>query len=465
MHNYRTRLLATCSRFAIAFGVAVVTGPLATLFLFQEDVQRQIAENFAKANAPLIDPIAAREDASLTANRQTRDQLQARLASMDSAIEALRQGQSEAGPESPEIQEQSALVARLADEKAAADKNVADAEALVTDELAGVPGANRSGRPGEGLRYRAAMVKLGQAKDRAAAAADALAQAQERLRSLRAAAAGKAASINTDNAVRLRDLLAEREKAQAEMLKLDEAYRVLVTERPERVARALDLDPRRIPEAAGLTAQLAALWQINSTHPENLVETIGLHVVFVGLELVVMLAAARISRTDAYTKMQVLDEKATEIALAVEIQRRYDAAGFPRYDGPAAEAALPDPEPPLDNPPAGAAAAAVPLPEPEPLDAHSALSRYFMAARVDAQRLEDEESDMLDERAARLDKAGMAPASNVPAKRGRGRPKGSKTRNRASPLNGSAALLQASANPPGDDGTRQNEAEKEKEEV
>lgn len=470
MTSIRNSLLATVARVGIALGVAAVTGPLATLYLFQDDVKSQIAANHAARNAPLVRVIEARDDNTLTANRSLRGQLEARLASVEMSIAALRESTGGGAAEPPAIREQAALVSRLADDKAAADRELIEAEALVTDELAGIPGANRSGRPGEGPRYTAAVTKRDQAKGRATAASAALVEAQDRLRQLRDAAATQVESASADAAARLKALLAEREAAQADLARFDAEYQALVAGRSQRIVDALAADPARVPEEAGLTARLSALWQISLAHPENLVMLIGLHVVFVGLELVVMLSIGRIARVPTYSASQAFDEKASSLAVYKELERLYAEMGMPTGPagpaGPSASAVAepePEPPPPPATPPAAAAAAVA---ETELEDGRSALARYFMATRTDARRLEDEEAEAEAERRTRLEETGLAPTIEATVvKRGRGRPRGSRTRNRTLPPQGHAGIETSAANPSGDDGARQREAEKEKEEV
>jgi hypothetical protein len=314
----------------------------------------------------------------------------------------------------------------LVEDKATADNAVAEAQGLVADEQAGIPGAGRSGKPGEGLRYRAAVTKLTGAQERAAAAAQTLAEAQDRLRQMQDAAVAAVENLSDENQVRLKELVKDRDTAQAEVARLDTDYRSLVAGRPGRIAAALAADPAQIPEEAGLTARLSALWQIAWAHPENLVMLIALHVAFIGLELMVLLAVARMTGTSNYHRMHAHDEAAADVALARALVEM-TGNGADGSGGDAAESvAVATPEPPEDDGPAGAAVA-LPIPEPEPDSPVSALDRYFIRARTEARRREDEEAEALAERGSRLDAAGQ-PAAALAGKRGRGRPPGSKNR-------------------------------------
>ena len=85
-------------------------------------------------------------------------------------------------------------------------------------------------------------------------------------------------------------------------------------------------------------------------------------------------------------------------------------------------------------------------------------------ARSAARRMAAEEAEEIAELES-VPATELSTLPGVPVKRGRGRPRGSRTRNRTSPLNGSAALLDASAHPAGDEGADGDEAEKDKEKV
>jgi hypothetical protein len=446
--------VATALRVLLALGESLLSATVVMLWVMGPEIDHQLQQKALIANESITRLAEAQVDEPIAANVAAREGLRTRIATDDRELANLRA--AAAAADDAETVQQLALIARLTDAKSAAEQELADAQALASDELAGIPGVNRSGKAGDGPRRRAAQEKIANAAARVTAAADALAAAQDRLAELRRDAAGVADRALAQAQARIGDLMKDRDEAQAELRQLDAEYPKLVAGRAGAVRAAVEANPRYVAVEAGLGARLDALDEVARGHLAKTSLIVGLHLLFFALNLLVVLALNTGGIPLTYTRLLNAEDEIADWRVAEMIAREIGIK-LEQTPPPEVEEALSD----LSQEEATALAPAEPSPSEQ--SAIFAIENYAREAERQRKAMAAEEDN---EQGPSLGPdVTPATSSQEIAKRGRGRPRGSKTRDRSFHIDGGVQLPGSVANPAGKDGADEHEAEQEKEQV
>lgn len=311
-------------RIALSIGLAQLTAIFVSLLIFASDINSRIQDAYLKANAHLVAPATSLVDAAI---RRATDAVTAETAQANALakqVETLRQDQVDPSSGDPQSREAQAEVARLVDQKAKADDEVSAAETFATNEYGGVKGApGDSGITGYGLRYRAAMEQVTEAKARAAKTEKDLNAARARLDGLRSQAPAQSDAIiqrSHDQLPGYDDAL-KAENAKLAALKDDLAR--LTAGREGAIRAAIERAPDHVDADRGFLAQIRVLERMSEEDTKIALIIILIDVISFGFELAAVLVkvtsyvptsyAALLAR-DAYVRVvKIVDQMTGEL--------------------------------------------------------------------------------------------------------------------------------------------------------
>jgi Domain of unknown function (DUF4407) len=349
-------------RLVLSVGIAQLTAVFVSLLIFAGDIHARIEDTYLKANAHLISPAAAPIDAEIKRETDAVGVQTERVNELTAQIAALRQHQVDPESGNPQIREAEAEVSRLTVEKTKAEEDVTKAEAFAANEYGGIRGApGNSGLPGYGLRYRAAMEQVTQARGRTQKIDADLTAARARLDALRQP--GSAAN----EIQRAHDQLPDFEKGvdaeTAKLADLKKQFAALIAGREGAIRRAVENAPDHVGYDDGFLARIRVLGQIAGEDGKIASVIILIDIVSFGFELAAVLAkvtsyvptayAAFLAR-DAHLRFaRIVDEIISELKTIDGWDPKWPEFLDPNKsaDGEADAKLVPDPEPPPDSNP------------------------------------------------------------------------------------------------------------------
>jgi predicted nucleic acid-binding Zn-ribbon protein len=325
-------------RLALSVGIAELSAIFLCLYIFGTDIDRYIHNRDAQLNAALIQATTARIDGDAQRSTEAVAGQTARVAAWATQLQALRQQAIDNSD--PLIQQAQREVDQFVARKDKADEDIRTAETFASNELGGIKGAaGNSGQPGNGVRYKAAIEQVTNARARAQGIAKDLSAARGRLDDLR-----KKIPPPSDAArQRFDEQLSAFEKAldaeNAKLARLKEELASLTTGRENSIRKAVANAPDHVQVDGGLIAQISVLDQIAQESTKITLVTLLIGVVSFGFELAAVLAkvtsyvpttyAALLAR-DAYMRVvKVVDDMAAELN-ATDRQRPQQPGPPPR---------------------------------------------------------------------------------------------------------------------------------------
>ncbi len=278
-------------RIMLSIGLAQLTAIFVSLLIFAADINSPIEKKYLEANKHLIGPATALVDAEIQRATESVTTESARVAALSAQVASLRQQEIDPSGNDPQIQQAQREVEQLIAQKVKADEDVRNAETFASNELGGIKGAaGNSGQAGRGLRYRAAIEQLTNAKARAQEITKALNIERDRLDALRK----KIPPADDSSRQRSRDQRLAFEKTldveNAELLKLKNELTNLTHGRESAIRRAIENAPDHVDSENGFLAQISELEQI-AQKDTKIAVVIGLiDVISFGFELAAVLA-------------------------------------------------------------------------------------------------------------------------------------------------------------------------------
>lgn len=311
-------------RIFLSIGIAQLTAIFMSILVFSADIAAEIRGDNLRANARPLAAITTLVDAAIQRATEAVTAETARDAALSAQVTALRQNQIDPSGNDPQLQQAQAELTQLIAAKAKADEEVQAAETFATNELGGIKGAEgNSGHPGDGLRHKAAMERVKNARDHAQTAASALEAARARLDALRKqlASASEAVKQNAHEQLPTYEDAHAAENAKLTSLK-DELAR-LTKGRNEAIRDALENAPDHVPLDNGFLAQITALEHIAQRDGKIAAVILLIDLTSFGFELASVLAkvltyvpttyAALLARDVYMGVARIVDEMAGEL--------------------------------------------------------------------------------------------------------------------------------------------------------
>lgn len=276
-------------RLGVTFLLALLTGSLMSLILFKKDVEGQIAAVAAERNAPLVQALGARFDEDTGRLKVEQGQLLTVVATADSDASRLRQSVLTQMPADPEIGLATERVRELIRRRDVAEQQVA----VLRRTSAGNGDSDEGARLATARRNLAVMVRD-------------LGAAQQRLTNLQARRDAAATRLTGTVDARLQDNKASRDAAKARLGELDAAIARRAETREAAIQGALLRDPGYVPPDDGLLARLRALKTLTAD-PFIFWSVLLLDAVFVAIELAAVLSKVMTFVPAAYALMLVTE--------------------------------------------------------------------------------------------------------------------------------------------------------------
>jgi Domain of unknown function (DUF4407) len=278
-------------RISLSIALAQLTAVFVSLLIFGADINARIEAKWRAENAPLIRAAGERIDVDI---KRASDAVVAQTTQVEKLadqVAAVRQNQIDPTSNDPQIKQAEDDVRRLSERLAEADDEVRAAETFASNEFGGIRGApGNSGQAGYGLRYRAAMEQVTNAKARARAISNELATARSRLDTLRQ----QLPSTKETDLRRAQDQLPGFEKSlRDETAKLEGLKKELAeptANRENKIRDAVLKAPDHARRDDGFLGQLIVLQQIAEENSKIAAVILLIDIVSFGFELAAVLA-------------------------------------------------------------------------------------------------------------------------------------------------------------------------------
>jgi hypothetical protein len=377
----------------LSVGLALLCGLFVSLLIFWGDIHSKLEHEFQQNNAALIVEETTIIDSQIKRiGNAVRDQT-TQVDVLSRQTDALRQTAIDPVAGNTAIQQAEREVQNLLDQRQKVEQEIQTDQTYAANEIGGIRGVGNSGKPGYGLRWRAAMQKVADAKTHLQSLDQQLANARARLDALRTGA-----SSGKDAATRqAKDQLPHFEESlKAETAKLtgtkDELTK-LIAGRDLAIRQAVEDAPNYVGYDNGLVAQISVLEALASKDRKIAILIMLVDVVSFGLELAAVLSRVTGYAPTTFAVLLARDVYLSAVRIADEMMEELDQRNGEEPD----ESGLPAPAGPVDGTPGSGGAA---IPDPAMSTGEAAL------------RSEPPESPVA-----------AAPASPRPPKRGRGRPR------------------------------------------
>ena len=316
-------------RIGLSVCLAQLTAIFVSLLIFAGDIESQIQNTYAHANAALITEATSHVDKDARGASAAVDQQIARVSSLAGQVEALRQNQIDPSSGSPAMRQAQDELSQLLARQTKVDEDVRAAEIFASNELGGIKGAGNSGVQGDGPRHRAAVEQLANARARAKDLATAISTARERLDGLRnqlAASDGSARERAHDQLPGYENTLASE---QAELERLKAALDTLNRDREVTIRRAVEATPGYVGRDDGLIAQVKILEHIASDDRQIAALILLIDAVSFGFELGAVLAKITTYIPTTYAALLARNAYMSAVAIVDGMVRELNQAPKP----------------------------------------------------------------------------------------------------------------------------------------
>ena len=347
-------------RIGLSIGLAQLTAIFVSLLIFAGDINAKIHDKYLTTIAHLIGPATTMVDAAI---QRATDAVTAQtklVNNLAAQVAAVRQNEIDPLSSDPQIRQAHEEVSQLVAEKAKADEAVRNAETFAANEYGGIKGAqDNSGVPGYGLRYRAAMEQLKNAKLHAQNVDKQLDVARSRLADLqkKAPVASDITEQRTHN--QLSSFQESLNVENGKLSKLKDELAKLIEGREDAIRKVIEGAPDHVGLDDGFLTQIAVLERIAQEDRKIAAIILLIDLVSFGFELAAVLAKVTSYVPTTYSALLASGGYMRVVEIVEDMTGRLkdldDKAPKEPEDQPS--------DKPLDGLPGGSAAA---IPEPPP---------------------------------------------------------------------------------------------------
>ncbi len=277
-------------RILLSVCLAQLTAVFLSLLIFGADINARLDAADTQTNASLVQTATAQVDAAIQRATVSVMAETSKESALSAEVASLRQSDIDPSAGDAQVQQAQRELTDALTAKVKADEALQLAQTFASGELGGVPGPGHSGTPGDGVRHKAALEQVSDARSRADAAARDAEAARSRLDAFRRGAASKGKELRQ----RAHDQLPAYGKAlaaeDARLSDLKQQLASLVEGRSAAIRDAVASAPDHVARDTGLLAQVAALEQIVSSDRKVEAVVILIDVISFAFELAAVLA-------------------------------------------------------------------------------------------------------------------------------------------------------------------------------
>jgi hypothetical protein len=315
--------LSLAIRLALSMSLAAITGVAFSALIFRADIVAQEKQLYLDRNSHVIADATSLADAEIKRATDAMTAQDARVASLSSQLNAVRQNEIDPSASDPQIQQSQDELKQLLAEQAKADDEVQAAESFASHELGGIKTPGNSGIAGDGPRHKAAQEEVANAKRHAQEIASALDVARARLDALRKqlASAGEATQHRSDDQLPAFESALATETAKLSSLK--DELTSLTHGREDAIRNAVENAPDYVDVDDGFLAQVTALEHLAQQDPKIAWLILLIELTSAGFELAAVLAKtlsyvpttlAAVLASEAYmSDVRIVDSMMTEL--------------------------------------------------------------------------------------------------------------------------------------------------------
>jgi hypothetical protein len=309
-------------RIALSIGLTQLTAIFVALLVFASDIESRNQDTWSRGNHDQIIEATTFVDAGIKRATEPVATATARVSSLSAQVAALRQMEVDPSASDPRIQQSQQELAQLVAQKAKVDEELRAAETFMSNELAGIKGAaGNSGRPGPGVRRKAATEQVDNLRRHSAEINKNVDAARVRLDLLRqqvTPADDNARQRSNDKRVAFENTL---EAENADLAKLKAELANLTTDRASAIRKAVEQAPNHVAYPGGILDRLVTLDHIVQENKKIGMIVILIEVVAFGFE-----AAAVLAKVATYIPTSYAPRNARNVHVrTVEIAEELDA--------------------------------------------------------------------------------------------------------------------------------------------
>ena len=322
-------------RIVLAGGNAQLTAVFFGLLVFGGDINSRLQDDYLKANSHLLAQATTVVNDAITRATDTLNKQAAVVEKLSNQVSTLQQGLVDPAVLDPEYQQAQRELQQLLDEKTKADQKLDNSQTHAANEYGGIRGdAGNSGRPGRGLRYRAAMELV--ENDRAHVNqvnrnVDAVRARIDSIRQ-RAPEADQAAMQHSRDQLPgfENELKEENAKRSALKRELDD----LIAGRESAIRNAIESAPDHVPFNGGFLARIRALENISAGDLKLLAIIVLLDVSSFGFELAAVLSKVLSYVPTKYSMIVARDSYMQAVRMADEMVTELKTFGIQNHEAP-----------------------------------------------------------------------------------------------------------------------------------
>ncbi len=255
-------------RIAMAVGTANVAATSVSLEIYGKEINAQITRDYIRANAPVIARATKRVEESIESSERRQQAVTASIAKLDQEIAQLGAMIVDPNVSDPELRTAIDALAGAQAAKAEAEGAVLEAKSAMADELDGTirtprrGGPTRSGRIGQGPKYRAAVQRLQAAETQHRSAMGAIAAAEAKIAAIRSANSVEVDRKTSAARTRLANLNWQKAEDVRQLATMTAEHLTRYSDRDRLVQEAIRNDPNYVPREEGLLTRLKALREL-----------------------------------------------------------------------------------------------------------------------------------------------------------------------------------------------------------
>jgi hypothetical protein len=354
-------------RIVLAVGNAQLTAIFFGLLVFAGDINSRLQDDYLKANSHLLAQATTIVNDTIGRATDALNKQVAVVEKLSNQVGILQQGLVDPAVLDPEYQQAQRELQQLLDEKTKADQKLENSQAFAANEYGGIKGdVGNSGRPGRGLRYRAAMEQVENDRAHVNEVSRNVDAARARIDSVRQRApeANQAALQHSQEQLPVFENELKEENAKRTALKkeLDD----LVAKRESGIRTAIESAPDHVPFNGGFLARIMVLEHISAEDSKIFLIIALLDVCSFGFELAGVLSKVTAYVPTKYSMIIARDSYMQAVRMADEMMIELKTFGIQNHEAPGVQPSD-DPFEPGNSAPASAAAGNANGASPQPV--------------------------------------------------------------------------------------------------
>jgi uncharacterized protein DUF4407 len=322
-------------RIVLAVGNAQLTAVFFSLLIFGGDVNSRLQNDYLQVNSHLLaQATTVVNDASTRATDALNKQTSV-VEKLSNQVSTLQQGLVDPAVLDPEYQQAQRELQQLLDEKTKADQKLDSSQTHAANEYGGIRGdAGNSGRPGRGLRYRAAMELVENDRAHVNEVNRNVDAVRARIDSIRQRAPEADQAAMQHSRDQLPGFEKELNEANAKRAALKKELDGLIAGRETAIQTAIESAPDHVPFNGGFLARIKALENVSMGDLKLLVIIALLDVSSFGFELAAVLSKVTAYVPTKYSMIVARDSYMQAVRMADEMMTELKTFGIQNHEAP-----------------------------------------------------------------------------------------------------------------------------------